>query len=222
MKYWNLFSIILSIFFVWSCKNDKIPDQTLPEISKTDVVEIIDDGPDRLKEDQELKRSILSRTISVDSITLQIDEVTTTLLNKKQTSFYQDKEKNNFFGRYTLMKKDNAGNMGRPMGKLVVYDSINPYSYSSNTKEFIEIDLYGPGVKVLGEIYVGMSKSRLLEVLGNKYDSIGNTLIYKGTEMTALLKIDKERVNRLKIGKYREGIVLEELMNNHNWTEFPK
>lgn len=205
--FFNLSLIILLV----SCGNRKNSEKEI----------LVDDGKSEIvgeKEEIVPFSSSLDDEIDVADIKSQLDAVTTTFLSKGEVGFYQDRKKNNFYGDYTLIKNDNAGNATRIVGNMVVYDSINPYIYEKDTDEFVEITLIDKGVTLLGgELEVGISHSNLLEKFGEKYQKINNTLIFTKENKIAFFVIKDSLVSKIKIGIYKDNVNIEEILHKSNW-----
>lgn len=156
--------------------------------------------------------------IDVQKIKKQVEVATTTFLSKKESSIFLNRKENKFYGQYNLFINDKEEIPTKRVGKLIIYDSINPYIYEKNTDEFVEITLDKPGINLYdGKLKIGMSFNELLNVLGEDYIENGNSLIYSKNNKTAFFKIEKKLVVKLKIGIYRHNLDSSKIIENSNW-----
>ncbi|WP_340065172.1 hypothetical protein [Ascidiimonas aurantiaca] len=195
------FIIITSVL---SCKN---------ESKKASATSVQINNLEQKKEVQ--SNDIVTTNLKVDikNIKRQVDNVTTSFLSKKDTEIFIKKPKDNFFGIYYLIK----GDPSNVVGKMIVYDDINPYKYDKNTDEFIEINLWERGIKLFdNSIEVGISKEFLMEKLGNNPKVENDILIFDDKPVRGFFKIKDGYVTNIKIGLYRDSAVNDDILK-YEW-----
>jgi len=210
MQVQKIFIVFILLVFTFSCnqkKNSVNKENTSEEIISNNNKPI----------DIEKEYSLLSESIDVQKIKSQLNDVTTTLLSKDDIMHFPNKVKNNFYGSYTLIKKNSKGNFRR-IGNMVVYDSINPHVYEKETDEFIEITLNKPGINLFdGKLKIGMSLAELIKMFGEDYLKKNNSLIFLKNNKIAFFKIDNNLVTKIKIGVYKNGIDPNMIIDNSKW-----
>ncbi len=204
--------IILVLIFCSSCNKSN----NIEKKENQDVIQKIDDILNTSLNNKTL--NLLDRDIDVQNVKSQLDGVTTTFLSKTNTLIFPDRAKNNFYGYYTLIKKDKGGNPTNIVGNMVIYDSINPYKYEKNTDEFVEITLKDKGISLYdNKLEVGMKLSDLIKELGSDYKINDKTLTYRNNRKKAFFKIEDSLITKIKIGIYKDGIDENSLLKKVNW-----
>ncbi|MFC4634636.1 hypothetical protein ACFO3O_11995 [Dokdonia ponticola] len=202
------------IYFLTICFFSCVQDKQVKTLeSKIDTVDI----PVETKNGQN-QSTLLNDNINLQSVKNQIDNATTTFLSKEDIIFFPDRIKNNFYGYYTLIKNSDSNYPTRIIGNMIVYDSINPYTYEKNTDQFVEITLNDKGVSLFNnKIEVGASYSKIIEEFGSKYQNKDNTLIFTKNNKIAFFKFKDSLVSKIKIGEYRKDIDVELMLKHFNW-----
>lgn len=155
------------------------------------------------------------KNIDVQSVKSQIDGVTTSFIPKSKSKFFPDKKKNQYYAAYNLIKKDKDLTSDL-IGRMIVYDSINPRIYEKATDEFIEITLIEKGIVLYDKFEVGMSKEKLLNILNKNYSEQGNTIAVNENKFKAFFQIKNNIVTKIKVGTYRDGINVEDMLEEFN------
>lgn len=201
------------ILMLVSCKNEIQKTSPKGDINSTINKKIIPNKVQKKDSVQEIKTPDLN--VSVKNIKSQTDNVTTSFLVKSKTLIYQEKPKTNFFGVYNLIKNESD-----PVGKMIIYDDVNPYKYDKDTDEFVEINLWSKGIKVFNDkIQIGNSKEDLLAILGEGYTKYkDDILIYKDNEnRIGFFRLKNDKIDRIKIGKYKDSVSIEKILKYIWW-----
>ncbi|WP_417368845.1 hypothetical protein [Flavobacterium beibuense] len=193
-------SLLVFLVLLLSCKENVEPNNSVVH-EKTEV-------------SVKPKPSLLNEDINVQDIKRQVGRnVTTSFLGKKRVSIYPDRGKNNYYGVY-YFTSDNEGYRG-VIGSLVVYDSVNPYVYDKVTDEFVEVCLFDKGISLYNnKVSVGMPVKNVVKLMGDNYTKLGDSVLcYNQTDKKAFFKIKDSLVASVRIGVYREGIVIDSIIN---------
>ncbi|MEM7185476.1 MAG: hypothetical protein AAF466_02360 [Bacteroidota bacterium] len=160
----------------------------------------------------------LDKEIDVQNIKSQLDYVTTTFLAKEDVLIFPDMKNNQYFGHYTLAKKDAGDGSIDRVGHMIIYDSINPYVYEKRTDSFVEITLNKPGILLFdGDVRIGMTENQLLELMGHDYEMIGNLLFFKKNNKMAFFELENGALSKLKIGIYKNNVDINEIVESSKW-----
>lgn len=156
--------------------------------------------------------------INTQKIKSQLDYVTTGFLTQSESKIFPDRIKNNFYGFYNLIQNDKKGVPKKRIGKMIVYDSINPYKYDKDTDEFVEIILKDKGISLFnGKLKIGMSYFDIIKSFGKaeelKFDN-SNILLYRNENKIALLMIKNNILSKIRIGFYKEGLNTDVLIKD--------
>ncbi|MFL0073410.1 hypothetical protein, partial [Tenacibaculum maritimum] len=167
-----------SVIILLSCEKKERKKDNVLNTDKTDSINY------EIKQKQEYRNnaSFWDTTINTQDIKNQIDGVTTGFLSKKDVQLFPRRKEDKYYGFYTLLKNDNKGIPSIRVGKMIIYDSINPYKYEKNTDEFVEITLRKEGVSLLkGKLQIGMSIEEVQKTFGeyNKEFNDRNIVVYK-------------------------------------------
>ncbi|MCO6148277.1 hypothetical protein [Flavobacterium sp. NRK1] len=173
-------------------------------------------GENFVTEDVNYSQQFFLTDIDVQLIKSKIDGVTTGFIPKSKSKFFPDKKKNQYYSGYYLIKK-RKDLTSYLIGKLIVYDSINPKIYKKTTEEFIEITLIDKGITLYDKFEVGMSQEKLLKILNNNYHKHGNTLEIHENKFRAFFQIKDDVVVKIKVGIYRDDINTEKMLREFNW-----
>ncbi|WP_298341155.1 hypothetical protein [uncultured Algibacter sp.] len=200
----NIVVAFIALLLVFSCKKKNT------EVSSTSF------KVNNIEQQEEVQsKDIVTTDLKVDikNIKRQVDNVTTSFLSKKDTEIFIKKPKDNFFGVYYLIK----GDLSNIVGKMIVYDDINPYKYNKDTDEFIEINLWKRGVKLLDDsIEVGMTKKLLIERLGNIFKVEKDILIFDDKPIKGFFKLKEDYVTNIKIGFYNTDTTNDDILK-YEW-----
>ncbi|MFL0087633.1 hypothetical protein V2550_03065 [Tenacibaculum maritimum] len=201
-----------SVIILLSCEKKERKKDNVLNTDKTDSINY------EIKQKQEYRNnaSFWDTTINTQDIKNQIDGVTTGFLSKKDVQLFPRRKEDKYYGFYTLLKNDNKGIPSIRVGKMIIYDSINPYKYEKNTDEFVEITLRKEGVSLLkGKLQIGMSIEEVQKTFGeyNKEFNDRNIVVYKKENNVAVLNFENNILIKIKIGVYKKNIDLKEVIN---------
>ncbi|CAA0176516.1 hypothetical protein [Tenacibaculum maritimum] len=201
-----------SVIILLSCEKKERKKDNVLNTDKTDRINY------EIKQKQEYRNnaSFWDTTINTQDIKNQIDGVTTGFLSKKDVQLFPRRKEDKYYGFYTLLKNDNKGIPSIRVGKMIIYDSINPYKYEKNTDEFVEITLRKEGVSLLkGKLQIGMSIEEVQKTFGeyNKEFNDRNIVVYKKENKVAVLNFENNILIKIKIGVYKKNIDLKEVIN---------
>ncbi|CAA0144668.1 hypothetical protein [Tenacibaculum maritimum] len=201
-----------SVIILLSCEKKERKKDNVLNTDKTDSINY------EIKQKQEYRNnaSFWDTTINTQDIKNQIDGVTTGFLSKKDVQLFPRRKEDKYYGFYTLLKNDNKGIPSIRVGKMIIYDSINPYKYEKNTDEFVEITLRKEGVSLLkGKLQIGMSIEEVQKTFGeyNKEFNDRNIVVYKKENKVAVLNFENNILIKIKIGVYKKNIDLKEVIN---------
>ncbi|CAA0170849.1 hypothetical protein TMP248_130056 [Tenacibaculum maritimum] len=201
-----------SVIILLSCEKKERKKDNVLNTDKTDSINY------EIKQKQEYRNnaSFWDTTINTQDIKNQIDGVTTGFLSKKDVQLFPRRKEDKYYGFYTLLKNDNKGIPSMRVGKMIIYDSINPYKYEKNTDEFVEITLRKEGVSLLkGKLQIGMSIEEVQKTFGeyNKEFNDRNIVVYKKENKVAVLNFENNILIKIKIGVYKKNIDLKEVIN---------
>lgn len=199
----TIFLIFVLVSFLFSCKNDTKETSSAQTTSTKDI-----------EPKEEVQSKIVPNLkVNVKDVKQQVDDVTTSFLSKKDTEIFVKKAKDNFFGVYYLIKDDASS----VVGKMIVYDDINPYKYDKDTDEFIEINLWKKGIKLFdNSIEVGMSKELLIEKLGKNFKIENDILIFNDESLKGFFKVKEDLITNIKIGLYRDNTANDDILK-YEW-----
>lgn len=190
------------VSFLFSCKNDTKETNSTQPVLRNDN-----------QHKEEVQDEAINLKIDIKDVKQQVDDVTTSFLSRKDTEIFIEKKSKNFFGVYYLIKDDPSN----VVGKMIVYDEINPYKYDKDTDEFIEINLWEKGIKLFNDsIEIGMSKEILLKNLGSKFQIEDDILIFNDEPIKGFFKIKDGLITNIKIGLYREDVDNKEILK-YEW-----
>ncbi|MCD9584388.1 hypothetical protein [Tenacibaculum maritimum] len=192
-----------SVIILLSCEKKERKKDNVLNTDKTDSINY------EIKQKQEYRNnaSFWDTTINTQDIKNQIDGVTTGFLSKKDVQLFPRRKEDKYYGFYTLLKNDNKGIPSIRVGKMIIYDSINPYKYEKNTDEFVEITLRKEGVSLLkGKLQIGMSIEEVQKTFGeyNKEFNDRNIVVYKKENKVAVLNFENNILIKIKIGVYKK------------------
>ncbi|MDB0610978.1 hypothetical protein PL371_03640 [Tenacibaculum maritimum] len=201
-----------SVIILLSCEKKERKKDNVLNTDKTDSINY------EIKQKQEYRNnaSFWDTAINTQDIKNQIDGVTTGFLSKKDVQLFPRRKEDKYYGFYTLLKNDNKGIPSIRVGKMIIYDSINPYKYEKNTDEFVEITLIKEGVSLLkGKLQIGMSIEEVQKTFGeyNKEFNDRNIVVYKKENKVAVLNFENNILIKIKIGVYKKNIDLKEVIN---------
>ncbi|CAA0155179.1 hypothetical protein [Tenacibaculum maritimum] len=201
-----------SVIILLSCEKKERKKDNVLNTDKTDSINY------EIKQKQEYRNnaSFWDTTINTQDVKNQIDGVTTGFLSKKDVQLFPRRKEDKYYGFYTLLKNDNKGIPSIRVGKMIIYDSINPYKYEKNTDEFVEITLRKEGVSLLkGKLQIGMSIEEVQKTFGeyNKEFNDRNIVVYKKENKVAVLNFENNILIKIKIGVYKKNIDLKEVIN---------
>ncbi|MFL0067621.1 hypothetical protein V2605_02730, partial [Tenacibaculum maritimum] len=187
-----------SVIILLSCEKKERKKDNVLNTDKTDSINY------EIKQKQEYRNnaSFWDTTINTQDIKNQIDGVTTGFLSKKDVQLFPRRKEDKYYGFYTLLKNDNKGIPSIRVGKMIIYDSINPYKYEKNTDEFVEITLRKEGVSLLkGKLQIGMSIEEVQKTFGeyNKEFNDRNIVVYKKENKVAVLNFENNILIKIKI-----------------------
>lgn len=135
-------------------------------------------------------------------------------MKKNQTLPYIKKNNPKYYGLYYLI----VGQPDNVVGTMIIYDDKNPYIYKKNTDEFIEINLWKPGIKVSNKsLKVGMSQEQLRKKIPLIKKINKQIWVYEQDSLKAFFKIEKSKVSHIKIGLYDKKIDFNSIINNVEW-----
>ncbi|AXG73074.1 hypothetical protein DVK85_02030 [Flavobacterium arcticum] len=216
MKKTFFITLSISLLF-YSCK-ENIEKKTIPKEPQRKEEFV-------LKKDTiistKLEYSLLDNDVDVKNIQFQLDDVTSGFMPKVETQIYPRNKKNKNFVHYTLIKypkEQERLKQSELQGMLIVYDSVDPYHYGTDTEEFMDIYLSGEEIYIYdNQVKVGMHYKDVIKNFGNNFTKVDSTIIYKKDNRTALFKIKDSIVTRIRIGKFRNDLNTEEILNNNLW-----
>ncbi|OIQ15806.1 MAG: hypothetical protein BM557_10940 [Flavobacterium sp. MedPE-SWcel] len=214
MKKTFFIALSISLFF-YSCK-ENIEKKTIPKESQKKEESL-------LKRDTiittKLEYSLLDNDVDVKAIQSQLDDVTSGFMPKVETQIYPRNKKNKNFVHYNLIKypkKQERLKQSELQGILIVYDSVDPYHYGTDTEEFMDIYLSGKEIYIYNnKVKVGMHYNDVIKNFGSHFKKKNNTIVYKRGNRTALFKIKDSTVTKIRIGKYRNDLDINEILNNY-------
>ena len=209
----RLIYLIIIVVILFSCKNKK---NNSTEVNREKSIK------SKLKKVQENKNEqniFWNYEVNIQNVKSQINDVTSGFLSKKEIQIFPKRREDKYYGFYTLLKNDDKGTPSIRVGKMIIYDSINPYKYEKNTDEFVEITLRKKGVSLLKDkLQIGMSIGEIQKTFGecNKELDGGNILIYKKENKIAVLNFKNNILTKIKIGIYKKDIDLKEVIDYPN------
>jgi hypothetical protein len=164
-------------------------------------------------------QDFILQAIKVQDIKSKIDDVTTSFIPKSKSKFFPNKQKNQYYAGYYLIKKQ-KDLTSKLIGRMIVYDSINPKFYNKSTEEFIEITLIEEGIVLYNKFEVGMTEQKLLSII-NKKDCRrhNNTIEIIENKLRAFFQVNNHIVTKIKIGSYRDNVDVENMLREFNWNK---
>ena len=216
MKKTFFITLSISLLF-YSCKENienkntfKAPQKKEESVLKKDT--IISTKPEP---------SLLDKDVDVKNIQSQLDDVTSGFMPKVNTQIYPRNKKNKNFVHYNLIKypkEQEQLKQSELQGMLIVYDSVDPYHYGTDTEEFMDIYLSGEEISIYdNQVKVGMHYNDVVKNFGNNFTKVDSTIIYKRVNRTAFFKIKDSIVTKIRIGKFRNDLNTEEILNHRLW-----
>lgn len=209
MKQKKALLILTIITLLFSCiqqrKNNNEESFEVKKMSKTPIPET---------------NTFLDIDIDVNLIKKQMNSFTSSY-SSKGGNYYNEEEikKNDFIGLYYLVINSEQNIADVIVGKMIVFNSEKPWVFENTTDKFLEINLWKKGISLFGnKIEVGISKDSLISHLGNEYEIIEDVIIFKGKKLLGFFRLDEDKVDYIKVGKYADKIDYKSVIDK--MTEF--